>query len=57
MGLIIVVTREKLDAFSVLVRILAGAVAELADAEDLKSSARKSMWVRVPPAPLNINNS
>jgi hypothetical protein len=28
-----------------------GAVAELADAGDLKSSARKSVWVRLPPAP------
>lgn len=51
MGLIIDVTGEKLDAFSVLVRILAGAVAELADAEDLKSSEVILVWVRVPPAP------
>jgi hypothetical protein len=31
-----------------------GAVAELADAADLKSAARKSMRVQVPPAPLNL---
>ena len=27
-----------------------GAVEELADAEDLKSSGREVLWVRVPPA-------
>ena len=30
--------------------VVSGAVAELADAVDLKSSARKSVWVRFPPA-------
>jgi hypothetical protein len=30
-----------------------GAVAELADAEDLKSSGGDTLWVQVPPAPLN----
>jgi hypothetical protein len=28
-----------------------GAVAELADAEDLKSSGGDTLWVQVPPAP------
>ncbi len=33
-----------------------GAVAEQADAGDLKSSTRKSVWVRFPPAPSGKHN-
>ena len=37
------------------VELLHGAVAELADAEDLKSSDGDILWVQVPPAPFVLN--
>ena len=44
-----------LDASRVRVTINTGAVAELADAGDLKSSEGNLVWVRLPPAPFSFS--
>ena len=47
------IDRHRLDCMSLSDKIGGrGAVAELADAEDLKSSGGDTLWVQVPPAPL-----